>query len=226
MCVCVCVCATNHWSIETQIASLFLRMASSSIATGTHFKEIAAEIPPYIHVYKDGMVERPQNTPIVPSCLHDPQTGISSKDIVISDNPSIAACLFLPKFTHSKQKDHNQIQKLPILVYFHGGGFFFESAFSQLYHNYFNVFVSQVDVIFVFVQYRLAPEHLLPEAYDDCLGALQWVASHATNDLSPNNTEQWLIYHGDLHRIYVGGDSAGGNIVHNITMRAGAGAGT
>ena len=33
--------------------------------------------------------------------------------------------------------------------------------------------------------------------------------------------EPWLINHGDFDHVYLGGDSAGGNIVHNIAMRTG-----
>nr|POF05298.1 2-hydroxyisoflavanone dehydratase [Quercus suber] len=108
-------------------------------------------------------------------------------------------------------------QKLPILVYFHGGGFFLESAFSSLYHRYLNNLVSQVHVLTISVEYRLAPEHLLPAAYEDCWAALQWVASHSAG----NGKEPWLINNGDFERIFTGGDSAGANIVHNMAIRAG-----
>ncbi|XP_027363718.1 uncharacterized protein LOC113871120 [Abrus precatorius] len=180
-------------------------------------KEIVAEIPTYIRVFSDGTVERPRQAPFVPALLDDPRTGISSKDIVISHDPSISARLFLPKFTTFSDQD--QVQKVPILVYFHGGGFFFESAFSQLYHDHFNTFVSQTNVIVVSVEYRLAPEHPLPACYHDCWAALQWVASNSAKNHT--NAEPWLIQHGDFNRIFIGGDSAGGNIVHNIAMRAG-----
>ncbi|XP_020998048.1 2-hydroxyisoflavanone dehydratase [Arachis duranensis] len=153
-------------------------------------KEIEKEIPTYITLYKDGTVDRPRQTPYAAPSL-DGTPHVSSKDIIISQNPSISARLYLPK-------PLPQTHKLPILVYFHGGGFFFESAFSELYHNYFNTFV--------------------PAAYDDCFAALQWVASHSSN----NTTEPWLIDYGDFSRIFIGGDSAGGNIVHNVAMRAGS----
>ncbi|KAM3702088.1 hypothetical protein ACJW31_04G000300 [Castanea mollissima] len=64
---------------------------------------------------------------------------------------------------------------------------------------------------------RLAPEHLLPAAYEDCWAALQWVASHSAG----NGKEPWLINNGDFERIFIGGDSAGANIVHNMAIRAG-----
>ena len=72
----------------------------------------------------------------------------------------------------------------------------------------------------VSVEYRLAPENPLPACYHDCWDALKWVASHASKNTT--NTEPWLVNHGDLNRVFIGGDSAGGNITHNIAMRAGA----
>ncbi|KAK7848238.1 2-hydroxyisoflavanone dehydratase [Quercus suber] len=176
-------------------------------------KEVATELLPLIRVYKDGSVERLEDRPIVPpSPDQDPETGVSSKDVTISESPSILARLYLPKLT-----SHNQNQKFPILVFFHGGGFCVESAFSSLYHCYLGNLVSQINVVVVSVEYRLAPEHPLPAAFEDCWAALQWVASQSAG----NDKDPWLTNSGDFERIFIGGDSAGGNIVHNIAMRAG-----
>lgn len=188
-------------------------------------KEVAKELLPLVRVYKDGTVERPMDSPYVPPTIDpDPQFGVSSKDITISQNPAISARLYLPKLTQPHQK-------LPVLVYFHGSGFCFESAFSFLDHRYLNILVSQSQVLAVSVEYRLAPEHLLPAAYEDCWAAFQWVASHRNNINHDhqnhsniiNNGEPWLLNHGDFDRFFIGGDSAGGNIVHNIAMKAGDG---
>ena len=175
-------------------------------------KEVDFEILPFIRVYKDGSVERLEGSPFAPPTPdQDPETGVSSKDITISENPSVSARLYLPKLT-----DHTQNQKLPILVYFHGGGFCIESAFGSIYHRYLNNLVSQVHVLAISVEYRLAPEHFLPAAYEDSWAALQWVASQSAG----NDKEPWSINNGDFGRIFIGGDSAGANIVHNMAMRA------
>ncbi|KAK7280162.1 hypothetical protein RJT34_25224 [Clitoria ternatea] len=182
------------------------------MASSANTKDIVAEIPTYIRVFSDGSVERPRQRPFAPPLLHDPLTGISSKDIVFSHNPTISARLYLPKLTDS-------LHKVPILVYFHGGRFFYESAFSQFYHDHFKTFVPQAHVIVVSVEYRRHPEHPLPVCYHDSWAALQWVASHSIKN--PTNAEPWLIQHGDFNRVFIGGDRAGGNIVHNIALRAG-----
>ncbi|TKY51125.1 2-hydroxyisoflavanone dehydratase [Spatholobus suberectus] len=177
---------------------------------------LIAEIPNQfgtaIRVFSDGTIERPFNSPIVPPTLDDPKTRVSSKDVVILHDPLVSVRLYIPKL-----KDQ---EKVPILVYFHGGAFYFESAFSRVYHGHCNTFASQANVIIVSVEYRLVPEHPLPACYHDCWDALKWVASHSTENST--RIEPWLIEHGDFNRVFIGGNSAGANIAHNIAIRAGS----
>lgn len=108
------------------------------------------------------------------------------------------------------------------MVYFHGGGFCIESTFSPLYHNYLNSLSSQARTLVVSVEYRLAPEHPLPAAYDDCWYALNWVASHAhMASFGSSNGEPWIRDYADFSRVFLGGDSAGGNITHHMALRVG-----
>ncbi|PRQ38693.1 putative carboxylesterase, 2-hydroxyisoflavanone dehydratase [Rosa chinensis] len=177
-------------------------------------KELDKELIPFVRVYKDGSVERLMGTPYVPPMLNDPVSGVSSKDITISKNPLISARVFLPKLDAGQTH-----QKLPILVYYHGGAFMIESAFSFDHHRYLDSLVSQGKVVAVSVEYRMAPEHPLPAGYEDCWAALQWVASHfIDNGISE---EPWLTNHGNPDRFFLGGDSAGANIAHNVAMRVG-----
>ena len=97
-------------------------MASTTPTTSSNNKEIVAEVPPYIRAFNDGIVERSIQSPFMPALLDDPQTGILSKDIVIcliSHNPAVSVRLHLPKLT--KPNNQDQAEKVPILVYFHGG---------------------------------------------------------------------------------------------------------
>nr|WRU92906.1 HID7 [Tabernanthe iboga] len=173
--------------------------------------EIVTDFPPVLRIYKDGTVERLFGTPFIPPSQEDPTTGVSSKDITISSY--LLARVFLPKIIDSSNP------KLPILVYFHGGGFCGESAFSSLNDRYVNLLVSQAMALTISVEYRLAPENPLPAAYEDCWAALQWVASHVDN--SNSRKEPWLVDHGNFNRIYLGGESAGANIAYNLAMKAG-----
>ncbi|KAK4587210.1 hypothetical protein RGQ29_024078 [Quercus rubra] len=160
-------------------------------------KEVEKEFLPFNRMYEDGSVERLVGSHYVPPLPNDPETGVTSKDITISQDPSISARLNLPSLNQT------HLPKLPILVYFHGGGLCLESAFSFNHQRYLNSLVAQAQVVAVSVEYRLAPEHLLPIAYEDCWAALQWVALHSLNN--GLNKEP----------------CAGANIVHNIAMRVG-----
>ncbi|GAV57734.1 Abhydrolase_3 domain-containing protein [Cephalotus follicularis] len=63
--------------------------------------------------------------------------------------------------------------------YFHGGWFCIEAAFSPTYHNYLNTLVAAANIVAISVDYRRAPEHAVPIAYDDSWTALKCVASHS-----------------------------------------------
>ena len=67
-------------------------------------KEVEKEFLPLLRICKDGMVERLMGTPYVPPSPQDPETGVSSKDITISQDPSISARLYLPKLTKPTTK--------------------------------------------------------------------------------------------------------------------------
>ncbi|KAK4563074.1 hypothetical protein RGQ29_005535 [Quercus rubra] len=172
--------------------------------------EIAHDYPPFFKIYKDGRIERIAGIEIIPPSL-DSKTGVESKDVVISPETGVSARLYIPKTTKESQK------KLPLLVYFHGGGFCIETAFSPQYHNYLNSFVAEANVVAVSVEYRRAPEHPVPIAYDDSWTALKWVASH-TDGKGP---DEWLKNHADLKVCFFAGDSAGANIAHHMGLRVG-----
>ncbi|KAL4310320.1 hypothetical protein GQ457_01G026390 [Hibiscus cannabinus] len=171
--------------------------------------EVLIEFPGLITVYKDGRVERLIGTDFVPPSTH-PQTGVSSKDVIIIPESNVSARLFLPKLT-------NPNQKLPLLVYFHGVAFCVSSPFTSQFSNYLNALVAEANVIAVSVNYRNAPEHPLPAAYEDSWAALQWVVSHCNRQ----GPEPWLNDHADFERVFLGGESSGANIVHNLAMVAG-----
>ncbi|XP_044949147.1 tuliposide A-converting enzyme b3, amyloplastic-like [Hordeum vulgare subsp. vulgare] len=174
-------------------------------------EEVEFDLSPFAIVYKSGRVQRSGLTSRK-SAGTDATTGVTTRDVVIDAGTGLAARQFLPKSVPESQK-------LPVLVYFHGGAYVAESAFSLRYTSYVNALVAAARVVAVSVEHRLAPEHPLPAAYDDAWAALRWTA---TSCVSPGpETEPWLADHGDPTRILVAGNSSGGNMAHNVVMRAG-----
>lgn len=87
---------------------------------------------------------------------------------------------------------------LPVLVYFHGGGFTIGSI--QTHDSLCRQIAHHAHCAVLSIDYRLAPEFPFPTAVDDAWDAVQWVAN--------NGGCRQL----DENRIAVGGDSAGGTL--------------
>lgn len=170
--------------------------------------EISFEFGSFFRAYRDGRVERFFGTDKIPASINSPD-GISTKDVLIVPETGVSARIFIPSNTNSGQQ-------IPLLVYFHGGGFLIGSPFCPTYHNFLASLVTAANVIAVSIDYRLAPENPLPTAYEDSWVALKWVASHCNG----GGSEPWLKDHADFGRVFLAGDSAGANIVHNVGVQA------
>ncbi|NJS36967.1 MAG: alpha/beta hydrolase, partial [Brachymonas sp.] len=98
------------------------------------------------------------------------------------------------------------MQKLPVLLYFHGGGFMIGSMET---HDILCRELARLSgAAVISVDYRLAPEHAFPAAFDDAFAALKWLkANGATLGL-------------DTQRIAIGGDSAGGTMAASLAHLA------
>ncbi|WP_040518917.1 alpha/beta hydrolase [Gordonia neofelifaecis] len=95
---------------------------------------------------------------------------------------------------------------LPTIVFAHGGGFVFCGIDS---HDEFTRSLAEhTGSVVVSVEYRLAPEHQAPAALEDMYTAVQWATEHAGE------------YGGDVDRVAVAGDSAGGLLSAAVCLAA------
>ncbi len=94
---------------------------------------------------------------------------------------------------------------LPVLLYFHGGGWIYSGV--EAVDRAVRLIANEAQVIVVSVEYRLAPEYPWPAANDDGEAAFLWARANASS------------FGGDPDCIAVGGDSAGGNISMSISQR-------
>ncbi|GAB1603097.1 arylacetamide deacetylase isoform X1 [Argonauta hians] len=102
-----------------------------------------------------------------------------------------------------KEKDPKKL--LPGILYFHYGGWVMGRM--GIAHNLLERLTLETGVAIVDVDYRLAPEHVFPTSFDDCLTATVHLLRNA-KDYGIDNT-----------RIAVAGDEAGGNIAAAISLR-------
>ena len=95
---------------------------------------------------------------------------------------------------------------LPVIVYFHGGGFVI--ANNSTYAASAETLAKEVGAVVVAVEYTKAPEHKFPAAHEDAVAAYKWVTQNATS------------IGGDPQKIALVGESAGGNLATNVAIAA------
>lgn len=109
-----------------------------------------------------------------------------------NDNIHLSIRIYAPR-----EHDH----KLPVMLYFHGGGFAFGDAglidFGCQY------LAANLPCRVISVDYRKSPDFKFPTAHNDAYLATLYVAEHP-EEFKSNGT------------IFVGGDSAGGNLATSV----------
>ncbi|XP_063173540.1 arylacetamide deacetylase-like 4 [Candoia aspera] len=119
--------------------------------------------------------------------------GLSAKDL---DFDGIPVRVYYPKTPSAGQRKG--------FVFYHGGAGMIGSI--AYYQDITSKFAKESQSVVVAVGYRLAPEHLFPTQWEDCLTATVHFMKHAED-------------HGvDPSQIIIGGDSAGGNFASVISQ--------
>ncbi|KAJ1292238.1 hypothetical protein BS78_02G376800 [Paspalum vaginatum] len=130
------------------------------------------------------------------------RSGVRSADVDVDASRGLWARVF------SQSTADPAAPPPPVVVYFHGGGFALLSAASGPYDALCRRLCRELGAVVVSVNYRLAPEHRYPAAYDDGVDVLRHLG--------------WSPGVGvpvDLSRCFLAGDSAGGNIIHHVAQR-------
>ena len=113
--------------------------------------------------------------------------------------PSKISLLFYTPERYQKNQKH------PVIVNFHGGGYTIGAAADDA--RWASYVTSQLNAVFVSVEYGLAPEHPYPNAIGDGVDAMRWLWSHADE------------YGLDSKRTIITGFSAGGTLSLAVPLR-------
>lgn len=124
--------------------------------------------------------------------------GVTTRDLTITGaTGDLRARIYTPQ--------HAGLN-LPVVLYFHGGGWVI--ADLDVYDAGARGLAAHSQAIVVSVDYRQAPEHRFPAAWDDALAAYRWLIHNAE------------FIGGDPHRLALAGESAGGNLAMATAIAA------
>lgn len=145
-------------------------------------------------LFVDGVqaVLRAQNRPI------DPPPGTTEREISVGGaDGNLTALMVQPT---------NASGPLPVILYFHGGGWVLADAMA--YAGGARGMAREAQAMVISVNYRRAPEARFPAQHDDALAAYRWVLENAAS------------LGGDPSRVALAGESAGGNLSVATAMAA------
>uniref|UniRef100_A0A0D9XNW4 Alpha/beta hydrolase fold-3 domain-containing protein n=1 Tax=Leersia perrieri TaxID=77586 RepID=A0A0D9XNW4_9ORYZ len=196
--------------------------STTTVETTDPSKTVIEEVTGWLRLYSDGTVERltppgaePFTAIIQP--YTEPHNGVTVHDITTNGGVHVRLYLHEPPVADAPRR------RRAILVHFHGGGFCLSRPSWALYHNFYAPLVSKLDVAgIVSVFLPLAPEHRLPAAIDAGHAALLWLRDVAACNKDGNNGDHVdpalgrLRDEADFSRVFLIGDSSGGNLVHLV----------
>uniref|UniRef100_A0A2N9EBN0 Alpha/beta hydrolase fold-3 domain-containing protein n=1 Tax=Fagus sylvatica TaxID=28930 RepID=A0A2N9EBN0_FAGSY len=133
-----------------------------------------------------------------------PINGVKSFDITVDSSRNLWFRLYTPAPTTTETS-------LPIIIYFHGGGFAFMAANSKTYDEFCQKLAREIPSIVVSVNYRLSPEHKYPCQYEDGFDVLKFI-DEAKFEEFPQNA--------NMKHCFLAGDSAGANLAHHVALKA------
>ncbi|KAH0464823.1 hypothetical protein IEQ34_004926 [Dendrobium chrysotoxum] len=168
-------------------------------------KRVIDQVSGWLRVFDDGSVDRTwtgpsEALPLMSSvpAHSSPVDGLSIVDL--PGHPTLRFYLPSPPLLNP-----------PILLHFHGGGFCISNFSWLMYHQFYSRLARSLPSIVVSVDLPLAPEHRLPSAYHAAFQAL----------LRLRDATPLLSSLADLTRVFLIGDSSGGNIVHELAAMVG-----
>ncbi|KAE9449076.1 hypothetical protein C3L33_19022, partial [Rhododendron williamsianum] len=133
--------------------------------------------------------------------------GVTSSDITVDRSRNLWFRIYTPTASRT-----TVASKLPVIFYFHGGGFILFGPDSRPFDELCRHLAGKLPAIVVSINYRLAPEHRYPCQFEDGFDTLKFIDSNSS--LLPPNA--------DLSHCFFAGESAGANIAHHVTLKAAA----
>uniref|UniRef100_A0A0E0L2H7 Alpha/beta hydrolase fold-3 domain-containing protein n=1 Tax=Oryza punctata TaxID=4537 RepID=A0A0E0L2H7_ORYPU len=190
-------------------------VAAAAAAVG---RKVVDEVSGWLRVFDDGTVDRtwtgpPEALPLmqpVPAYA-EPRDGHTLHDLPGEPNLRV----YLPEVAAGR--------RLPVIVQLHGGGFCISHPSWLMYHHFYARLACAIPAVVVAVELPLAPERRLPAHIDTSVDALRRLRSIALSDAAAlgDPAAELLRTAADFSRVFLIGDSSGGNLVHLVGARVG-----
>uniref|UniRef100_A0A0E0DRC4 Alpha/beta hydrolase fold-3 domain-containing protein n=1 Tax=Oryza meridionalis TaxID=40149 RepID=A0A0E0DRC4_9ORYZ len=205
--------ATESQQAQVQAA------ATDAVAAAAVGRKVVDEVSGWLSVFDDGTVDRtwtgpPEALPLmqpVPAYA-EPRDGHTLHDLPGEPNLRV----YLPEVALAGRR-------LPVVVQLHGGGFCISHPSWLMYHHFYARLACALPAVVVAVELPLAPERRLPAHVDTGVDALRRLRSIALSDDAAlgDPAAELLRTAADFSRVFLIGDSSGGNLVHLVGARVG-----
>ncbi|KAJ3675500.1 hypothetical protein LUZ60_004542 [Juncus effusus] len=165
-----------------------------------------------IAIGRDGTVNRNFLSSFIPftSASPKPKNKVRSSDLNLDSTRNLWIRIFAPSIPHENGEN------LPLIVYFHGGGFAFMSPATSAVDAWCRRICFEIRAVVISVNYRLAPEFKFPAPYDDGIGVLRFLDSGQIDFESIGILSDFQV---DLSSCWLVGDNSGENIVRHMARR-------
>ncbi|TVU19356.1 hypothetical protein EJB05_35500, partial [Eragrostis curvula] len=183
-------------------------------------RKVVDEVSGWLRVLDDGSVDRtwtgppealPLMAPVAPYA--EPRDGHTLHDLPGEPNLRV----YLPEARGEGGA------RLPVIVQLHGGGFCISHPSWLMYHHFYARLACAVPAVVVAVELPLAPERRMPAHIDAGVAALRRLRDIALSaeDVVVDPAAALLREAADVSRVFLIGDSSGGNLVHLVAARVG-----
>ncbi|KAF5188867.1 Carboxylesterase [Thalictrum thalictroides] len=146
---------------------------------------------------------------VLPSTIpnSDSNQSVVFTDIPLNPSKNTYVRVFRPALLPSSHP------KLPLIIFFHGGGFILFSASSKMFHDFCVHMAFELPALILSIEHRLCPEYRLPSAYEDALDAILWVKNHHAL-----KGEYKFFEFVDFSKCFIMGMSSGANITYQTGL--------